>query len=106
MHIWIRAFASAAIVSMVVAAAFAFLGGTTTEYSPGIAWEEVKDLSHSEAIELMNWRAREVSSVRSFGLTIRDPRHWQIFAIYWVVLCAICFAACSILLVSIRSRST
>ena len=106
MHIWLRAFASAAIVSVAVAAAVSFLGGTTTEYSPGIAWDEVKDLPHSQAVELINSRAKEVSVVRSFGQNIRDPWHWQIFATYWAALFAMCFVACSILLVSLRRRSS
>ena len=100
---WKRAALSSLLVALLVALPFAFVAPATTEYSPGIAWEEVKDLPHHQAIDLIQSRAKQVRGFESFTRNIQDPGYWQYFVAMWLSLATMCFAASALTIAPRRS---
>ena len=98
MNVWLRALISSAIVAFLVAALIAFVLPRSTAYSPGLAWDEIKDLRYEEAITLINSRAHEVHGLAPIYGNLTDPWAWQIFGSAWGVLTVPCFLACGLLL--------
>src|SRR5688500_9344655 len=95
---WKRAVFSSFLVGLLVAFPVAFIAPASTESSPGIEWDKVKDLPHSQAIDLIQSRATEVRGTESFRRNIQDPWFWQAFVAAWLALATMCFAACALTL--------
>lgn len=95
---WLRALIVSPGISMFVAGAFGFFGGSMTEFSPDTPWEEIRQLPRKQAVARIEAHSVDVGLFSAAQYNLLSPSHWFRFAIHWAILCAVCFAACTLLL--------
>jgi len=93
-----------ALVSLLVVLGNSILFAQSSTYEPGIAAHELDSLKYSEAIVLLESRARHAQGLSAFLDSASSLWFWKNLLVSWVVLAGICFICC--VLFARWSRST